>query len=780
MQKGMKEHSWKSPNGRWLRFLFMSYIIVLLIPLLTGIVVYSRANVIIRGELVKNSEMELAQVRAAMDIYFSEMENVARQIALIPQVGKFASYGELNPEKRYLLVELLKEYTAFNRILRVVDDYFVYFPSTGMFVTSTSVYEPQIFAAHMYRFPDIDFMLWNELSGKNPESGIFIPEKMTASRNGKAIYAVYRKSVKNSVTGDAVADIYVLINEEKIKRDMELYSAGIYLLNSRDQLILAQGTGNSPLSEDMLRRLPQDEGRSGLSFQIVEKQDYAISQETIGGIRYVIAQPMDALMKSSTEFLRIMVYSTVASLLAGLIAMAAFARFSYKPIRRITGMVAESPNMGALGGNKDEFRYIEQYVSAAENSLRLSKGLERQIPILQASLLSILLKGSIGADTRESLGIKLASCDLELPFDAFRAVLLRMDESPPESTAAYHLGIIKTRLEDLLQSESWSYARFYFVEAESNTLALIMNYDSGAASADSADLRLRAALEAFREIAPQSIGNSITICLGGVQKGLEGINQSYRQALWILNRKGIYAPDRILAYIGGKIEQSGYYYPLEAESMLIRLAKSGQSDEIARILKDIMRENFDTRMNRMPEIDAANYLFLDMAMTLAKLYNELGLQLKDIGKTDLFSVAEQCARPEQFLPIITEAYTLTCARINEGRANHKFEAIGKILEFIGKHYSENDFSQTTVAEKFNMSAAYLSTYFHKRTGEKMIDCINRMRLNSAKQMLAGTDKSIDEISRTVGFVNSISLTRVFKKNEFTTPGKYRESARENS
>ena len=53
------------------------------------------------------------------------------------------------------------------------------------------------------------------------------------------------------------------------------------------------------------------------------------------------------------------------------------------------------------------------------------------------------------------------------------------------------------------------------------------------------------------------------------------------------------------------------------------------------------------------------------------------------------------------------------------------------------------------------------------------DYINAMRINKAKKLLRDTSQSVQLIAASVGFTESSTFIRIFKKIEGITPGVYR-------
>ena len=73
-----------------------------------------------------------------------------------------------------------------------------------------------------------------------------------------------------------------------------------------------------------------------------------------------------------------------------------------------------------------------------------------------------------------------------------------------------------------------------------------------------------------------------------------------------------------------------------------------------------------------------------------------------------------------------------------------------------------------------MVPRYISKVFKDDTGEGLLDCINRIRIQEAKKIMQNKELVLEDIAGQVGFTNVNSFIRVFKKYEEMTPGKYRE------
>ncbi len=98
--------------------------------------------------------------------------------------------------------------------------------------------------------------------------------------------------------------------------------------------------------------------------------------------------------------------------------------------------------------------------------------------------------------------------------------------------------------------------------------------------------------------------------------------------------------------------------------------------------------------------------------------------------------------------------------------------MGEIKAYIDAHYAENSLTATSLSEQFHLSGPYLSREFKKVVGCNMLEYIQRLRVEKAKQLLE--ECSVKETALQSGFWDTQSLVRVFKKYEGVTPGEYKK------
>ncbi len=116
-----------------------------------------------------------------------------------------------------------------------------------------------------------------------------------------------------------------------------------------------------------------------------------------------------------------------------------------------------------------------------------------------------------------------------------------------------------------------------------------------------------------------------------------------------------------------------------------------------------------------------------------------------------------------------------CRRAGRKQNSQTERLVEKIADYITM--SEEWLDLSSIAEKFDITPQYLSTVFKKYREINVKEFISKKRLDKAKELLGGTDLTVDEIARKLGYANETGLNRLFKKYEGITPGAYRNSVK---
>lgn len=98
----------------------------------------------------------------------------------------------------------------------------------------------------------------------------------------------------------------------------------------------------------------------------------------------------------------------------------------------------------------------------------------------------------------------------------------------------------------------------------------------------------------------------------------------------------------------------------------------------------------------------------------------------------------------------------------------------QIRDYVDQNICDPNLTNGKIADRFKISEVYLSRYFKSNYSGGLLNYITKKRIDMAKIILKETDKTLNEISEAVGFSNSLTMLRAFKKHEGITPTQYRE------
>lgn len=103
-----------------------------------------------------------------------------------------------------------------------------------------------------------------------------------------------------------------------------------------------------------------------------------------------------------------------------------------------------------------------------------------------------------------------------------------------------------------------------------------------------------------------------------------------------------------------------------------------------------------------------------------------------------------------------------------------YDRIRDVIEYINDNY-EKDLTLDDLSKVILMNKTYFSTYFKKIMGMNVSDYIEKIRVDSACNLLRTTNASIIDISMKSGFNNVTHFNRIFKKHTGYTPTGFRNS-----
>lgn len=105
-----------------------------------------------------------------------------------------------------------------------------------------------------------------------------------------------------------------------------------------------------------------------------------------------------------------------------------------------------------------------------------------------------------------------------------------------------------------------------------------------------------------------------------------------------------------------------------------------------------------------------------------------------------------------------------------------YHAVGVIMDYCNKNYNK-PLSLGILSKELHLNKYYISHIISEKLNIGFNDYINSLRVSNACKLLVKTDRTVTEISESVGFNTLRTFNRAFMKQMSCTPSEYRQKKR---
>ena len=276
----------------------------------------------------------------------------------------------------------------------------------------------------------------------------------------------------------------------------------------------------------------------------------------------------------------------------------------------------------------------------------------------------------------------------------------------------------------------------------------------------------------------QDCGAALVIGIGKEVAALEDLHESYEAAQQALfARQNAWTTQILTAQDAERSKQEAllFWLPVEQENQLIAAVTAGQPTTAAACLRRIFEKN---------ALEQARYqkgsaLYERCLRILSKVLAQHPLPEKIVENDELLRFF-RAHKPEMLTELqerLLDIFTQISGYYRQYRQQRADMLLQKLLRYLEQHYADSGLSLISLSEHFKLTPSYISEYFKERTGLKYVEYLAALRMKKAKELLiSDADLSIADICLRVGFANTETFIRTFKRLEGTSPGKYRKHA----
>ncbi|OBZ13682.1 response regulator [Bacillus sp. FJAT-26390] len=416
-------------------------------------------------------------------------------------------------------------------------------------------------------------------------------------------------------------------------------------------------------------------------------------------------------------------------------------------------------------------RELDDEQSRMEDMSALKQRLNESFPLLRERFLEKLVTVPM---TEHDIVQKLDYFHLSIEGPAYLAMLLDLEDAdtPPVAAAYGDRELLRFAMLNIAQE---------IIEKEHGGIVFQTNHDKcvallgGAAEKIAVDAQRLAAhaSEAVRKY----LKLDVSIGIGSFCQTRRELRISYQEAYSALDYRFLLGIGSIISIhdveFGRRMSTSSYY---EFEKKLMAAVKTAKAAQASAILGDWFLE---LKQSGATPGNCYGYLHRILA-ALINMITQAGFDDSKLLGDDPFATIPALKSVDQMKGWVDETCRSVIAFLSEQRTHVNNTQLEDALMYINDHYSSPELSLQQVCQHVFLSLSYFSSLFKQHTGDTFVEYLTRLRLDKAKQLLAGTQLKAYDIAERVGYADPQYFSVIFKRRIGMTPKEYRATMKENA
>jgi YesN/AraC family two-component response regulator len=759
----------KKRNGIFIIW-FVSYLLVLAIPLLFFIVFQFKSQRLLELEIKRSNDALLTQVQQSMDNQLNDISRLSTQLMNDPRIIYFLrNVNDTESHWKLTAADLISSFSNIKIANGAISDFYIYINGTDIGLTTSTMNQGSLLYANYHQSSGMTKDVWTALMAKR-ENGTFV-------NLGKDVQSgtqlAYLKTLPfPNIDRDAVK-LVVLLNNERM-----LQAISNVKLTSDTRVLIMDGEQHVVMSTDPSwsesgRSLSQFDGLTGSLKSNWNGQkvtvSYLKSDETHW--TYLTVVPTEVYESGMAQLRMWIGWYIVLCIGIGGAAAYWITRRNYRPIGSMVDFVSDKVKIN-IEESKNEFSLLQHYMKESvtrqdESDRRLSE----QHQTMRGNFLIRMLRGKL--DTNPVLTHALERYEFRFASDMFMMVLVQLEDieglfrthvEAEQRDQFVHL-IVTNIMEEMINRHHQSYS----VEIDGK-IAFLVNVSGQADQAKQVTLQVVKEAQMFIQ---SKFCIKCSIAVSDPHLNWSGIAAAYQEALEAIEYKFILGQNQTISYDMIKRPKEELYYPMDVERQLISHITIGNYEEAAEVVQHVLTTNFS---GGTLSILWAKCLMFELIGTMLKAVEQIKLSSKEIEleKMDLFRSMVQCETIAEIEAEILSFLTSVCVYLQSKKKSHNTDLRDEIKSYVMENLHDNNLSLTMISVHFNINPSYLSRFFKEQFGDNLIDFISQQRIEHAKLLLRDGNMSINEVLEKAGFANNNTFTRVFRRYENMTPSQYKQ------
>lgn len=709
--------------------LIFSYVAVVIV----GICLYTSLNIIainnIEEEITRNYDSMLNNLASNMDYILDDVKNISLDVKGKTNIRGLLFLGkEINYQDNYKYIKAVEDLASIRSYNSFIKDIYVYYNTQEVIINSSGLYYPDVAYATFHNVNKNFYDQWIEIINSECYEGKII----------RLDNQLFYMQTLFTYSKQSYANIVIMFDQQRLKTVMGESSLAEYgyvgLLDNKDNILL-YNTSNKEVSK--IKNIES----------IYDNKKYTVLSmySTKNPYKYIGIIP-NKIFKQKTSYINKVFLLFTCIFLAILFVGIYFIYKKYGHVRILLNKIKSAVKINDEN-RYGELEYIEKAVFNMHNELESDKCLIVENVLRKA----IYRTEQSQEDIEKYLGEKFSN-------SCFLLGSLVLDDEVNNGKEQIDKGSIKNIFKEYLNCTHCLNVLEYY-----NGYILIINFEPGDLIYEDAINKLNLA----RNYIEENFELTFVLSLSDIHTGVNSLSTAYEEVEKALEYRMFFSMDKLVAYNQIIKEETPYIYSIEDQISLTKYIKEGCLDKALDVLEKIFDQNFK---QRNLSLGKTKKLIYGIGVTLENIGHNFGLDKADLinrinSRKNIKSIYNECE----------DIINTLCNKVQNTKEKKVDDKVQCIIEYIEKHYHEEDLTVTTISDVFGMKVSYISRFFKENTGENLLQYITKYRITKAKKLLVETNKNLNEIAEEIGLLNNVALIRSFKKYEYITPSEYRSA-----
>lgn len=708
-----------------------SYIIVYFIPMaILSVLIFQIVFFTFREKIETINIKAVSDFTEKMDNEFLVMENVVYDLSKSDSLLS----SDLNESGYNLMkdVEKLKSYKMANPIFT---DIGIYFSDSYLFKCASGTYQPEYFCKFKVSNYSIDQVKKIILADKiqiveveddtgNKELLCTFPIELSdASRQGTVFFILDLYTIAKEYIPYDISSIKMLLWNFSFDYNRPVYKIGI-----------EESTFDFP--EEQISHIEYNNIKN-LAFR---------SYSSIQNFGYLFLFNQNELYKEVYQVRNICFIVFLLCLIFSLVSVKLFVKINYMPLQHLFALcsnMGSENNLIGTDSNQDSKEKANK-ISVIENTLSaMEKKINKQVML-------DMVTGSV-----ENFESVLA---LAIKLDVFRQ---GWDFGILVFEADVQIGEVENCLKNYTNSLPSKIITSVIEDKTNKNYLLICSFEKQAEKNFSNIVFLISKLT-----------TNITIGISMLHNDLAEISKTYLEASTALNYKFVKGRNKIISF--EEIKSETDLYNNELKNLVYKFSEILMNNN-TEDLKHYPQNILNCLKTENISLYQAKKVSYDLIDTVIKYSIKNGINYKDwISINYNFVEISSFDTIDQVVKLIEEIIPTIIIELDLHYQKQDLKKANEIKEYICRNLADKSFSLNLVAEHFNMSYSSLCKYYKKHFNVTILNFVNDKRIENAKSLLTETHLLVKDIAEKVGYENSTSFNRIFKKHLGISPTEYRK------